>query len=98
MGFSHVDCNLFSKFFGFQFCLLQEFISDINQGISWPGVEPINASRIDNTRELSSPDSHEVSNWRETKDNFKKFFHSIVEVTEKRINVVWDTVSFSLVS
>lgn len=98
MGFSHIHCDALSQIVCVEFSVSQKFGSHIDQGISWPGVEPVDGGRVYYTWELSSPDSHDLTDRGEAEDDLELLFHSVVEVIEETVDLVWDSVALGLVS
>ena len=86
MRFCHIYCDFLSKFDRVQFCFVQELIGDINEGISWPRMEPIDRSGVDNTWEFSSSDSHSLAYRGEAQDDLQLLLHPIVEVVQETVD------------
>jgi len=66
MNIGHVLSNRITDLAGWELNFSEEPVSDANEGISRPGVEPIDRCAIDQGRELTSTESERISDRRET--------------------------------
>lgn len=94
---SHVQRDWFQKIFG-HFDFRNESIGHINQSILGPGMEEINSSGSNKSRELTRLHSEIISNGREAKNHLEIYSHLVQEVLLHSIGSVRDSCSFGFIS
>jgi hypothetical protein len=94
----HVLSDLFFDLIVTEVNLFEESLSDINESLLGPVLEPIDGGGIDESGEHTSPDTESGTNRGEAKSDVEILSSLILEVLKDSIHVVSNTLTLSLSS
>jgi len=78
--------------------LSEESCSHVDQGVSWPFVEPIHGCTVDDSWEHSCPESEGIANWGEAETKMEIFPNLVEEEIEELIWSIQVTCTFGFSS